>query len=94
VDSGTASRGFVTYVRNETEIKYVIGSGGIVVMNPGTAASVALATPANWALYIKCTRVRSLVEVTNKTSNLDRSKYLYLRGAGFTGTDKVDLWVF
>lgn len=94
-DSGTASRGFALRSRaNETDITLSISSGGIVIINPSSAATTAIATPANWELRVHCFRHRILSEMSNKIAGADNRKYLYLKGAGFTGVDKVDIWVF
>lgn len=91
VDTNVASEGFGLYMDDATTFSVV--SIGIQIYSRSGLAAAAI-TAANWAMYIRADRPRSLVEVTNKTSNTDRSKYLYLKGRGFTGTDKVDIWVF
>ena len=48
----------------------------------------------SFTMVYHCSRARQLQDVANLTSGADTTKNLYLRGHGFTGTDKVDLWVW
>lgn len=105
-DSATASRGLSLWQSSSAAVKYAISSVGIVIVNPSSFATVILSTVANWQFYVECLRPRTLVEVSNRVTGTDATspnylkggakprEHIYFNGLGFTGTDKVDLWVF
>lgn len=72
-------------------------TGGIGFNN--TSGGAATYNTNYWDLIFECHRPRRLQEVTalqedSDPTNTDRTKFIYLRGHGYTGTDKVNLWVW
>ena len=83
----------VTVQGTSTAVGCVIATtGGIGMPNTSGAASTWGST--SWDVVFECHKPRRLQEVTDLQSNADPTKFIYLRGHGFTGTDKVDLWVW
>lgn len=83
----------LTLQATSSSIGCVIATTGGIGM-PNTSGAAATWGSTSWDVIFEVHKPRRLQEVTDSQTDADPTKYIYFRGHGFTGSDKVDLWVW